>query len=257
MKKIIFILALIATSLSSYSQNVIHGEYFIDAETGFGNGTPFTISLPDSDITQSYNIPYGSFPSPGYHYIFIRTLDVNGNWSITKRKLVEADENNGLLSVINIEYFFDVDNGFGSNNSTQLVASTDSTWTFNIPYNQIPATWTTNDTLFLRVQDSIRSNWSITTMIDSLNFTMVGIDELIQLTGVAVFPNPFSDELNLILEKSDMVDVKLYNISGELIFGKSIYQSAKFDTKFLSTGVYLLYVSSKNGKTYSTKILKE
>ena len=257
MKKIILALVFIISSISGYSQNIIHGEYFIDAETGFGNGTLFTISLPDSDITQSFNIPYGSFPSPGYHYIFIRTLDANGNWSITKRKLVEADENIGLLNVINIEYFFDVDNGFSNNNSTQLVASTDSTWTFNIPYNQLPVTWTPNDTLFLRVQDSIRGNWSITTMIDSLNLTMVGIDELTQLSGVSVYPNPFSDELNLILKHTDVVNVKLYNVSGELIFDKSINQSAKFDTKILSSGTYLIYVKSSNGKAYSTKILKE
>ncbi|TDD94945.1 T9SS type A sorting domain-containing protein [Flavobacterium cellulosilyticum] len=257
MKKIIFVLAFIASSIFAYSQNVIRGEYFIDAETGFGNGIPFAIAVPDTDITQTLNIPYSNFSTPGYHYVFIRILDANGNWSITKRKLVEADEKISALNLINIEYFFGVDNGFGINNAMQLVPSSDSTWTFNIPFNQIPSTWTTNDKLFLRVQDSTGGKWSITTRVDTSNLSTVGIDELTKLSGVTVYPNPFFDELNLILKNVDVANVKLYTIEGKLLFDKTINQTASIDTKFLSSGLYVLRVISKDKKIFSIKIVKK
>src|ERR1035438_5583852 len=91
MKKAILCFVFIIFMINAYSQNVIQGEYFIDSDPGFGSATPFTISPQDTDITQAFTIPDSAFPNPGYHCVYFRTLDANGNWSITGRRIVEAD----------------------------------------------------------------------------------------------------------------------------------------------------------------------
>jgi hypothetical protein len=256
MKKIIFCFAFIAATLIARSQNIIHGEYFIDSEPGFGNATPFIIT-PDSDITQAISIPYSAFPNPGYHFVFMRTLDANGNWSLTARRRVEVDENINSLSVIKVEYFFDVDNGFGNNSFMMVTPSTDSTWNFDIPYNQLPLTWTPNDTLFLRVQDSIKTNWSITTMIDSLNFTMVGINELTEVSGLSVYPTPFSNELTVSVKDNEKVRIALLNEAGQVISEKMIERSAKINTEHYVAGVYTIWMWDKKHKCYGSRIIKQ
>lgn len=256
MKKIIVLFAFIAIVINASSQNVIRGEYFIDADPGFGSATPFVISLPDSDITQAINIPYSAFPAPGYHYVYIRTMDANGSWNLTAKRIVEADDNPYSLNVIKVEYFFDVDNGFESNAFKQVTASGDSTWNFNIPFNQLPLTWTLNDTLFLRVQDSAGTSWSLTTMIDSLNFTMVGINELTEATGVIIYPNPFVNEIMVSEKNNQKMRLALYSESGQLIFDKVIKHPTKINTELLAPGAYIIFVRTDDQKIYRSVVIK-
>jgi len=161
---------LVQVGENTANNNIIHGEYFIDADYGFGNGTPFFISASSEDVIQSFNIPYSAFPNPGYHFVFFRTKDDSGKWSITTRRLVQVDDNLGEVHVINAEYFFDTDNGFGGNASISLTASVDSTWQFYIPSNQLPQVpnWSfESDTLFIRAKENERNGWSLTTMVET------------------------------------------------------------------------------------------
>ncbi len=62
--------------------------------------------------------------------------------------------------MINGEYFFRIDNGFGNCSSiTFTTPAADGSFSFNIPISQIPAG---ADTLFVRVRDDIENRWSIT-----------------------------------------------------------------------------------------------
>jgi hypothetical protein len=67
------------------SQNNIEGgEYFFDTDPGFGNGTAIPYSgSPGTDLPDfSFGANIG-FLSNGAHYLFIRTREVNGKWSLT------------------------------------------------------------------------------------------------------------------------------------------------------------------------------
>ena len=256
MKNPFIFFALALTAINAFSQNIIKGEYFIDSDPGFGSATEFLIALPDSDLTQSIVIPYESLPGPGYHNLYTRTQDSNGNWSHTSRSFVDVAENADLAGIIKVEYFFNRDNGFGNNPFVIINASPDSTWNFNIPFDQLLSEWKTNDTLSLRVQESTKSNWSLTTLIDSLNFIMVGIKELEEISGVSVFPNPFSNEINVMLKTIDKVQLVLYNNVGQRFLDKQIKQSEVIDTKFLTPGVYIMVIYSDKQKLYATKIVK-
>jgi hypothetical protein len=256
MKKQIMLIAFAAIAINAFSQNVIRGEYFIDSDPGFGSATGFLIAIPDSDFTQAITIPYASFPGPGYHNVFLRTLDSNGSWSHTSRSFVEVDENSNLAEVIKVEYFFNKDYGFGNNSFVMIDASPDGTWNFNIPFDQLPSEWKANDTLSIRVQEGTNNNWSQTTLIDSINLILVGINELEEISGVSVFPNPFTDEINVSFKNEGNLRIVLYRDNGQLILDKQLEKSGLINSQFLTPGVYIVVIYSDNQKLYGTKIAK-
>jgi len=172
--------------LASQTQNnVVSGEYFIDQDPGFGAGSPIIVSTPDTMVLQGFTAALTGL-AEGFHKLYGRFKDTYGNWSQTFRRNIEVikDENN---QVINGEYFFRTDNGFG--NCSPVVFATpsaDGTFTFNIPAAQVPAN---ADTLFVRVRDDIDSRWSLTRLttvntalpLTLLNFTGVKQSDIVQL----------------------------------------------------------------------------
>ena len=258
MKRLIMLVASVAIAISAFSQNIIKGEYFIDSDPGFGSATGFEIAVPGSDFTQAIHIPFESFHGAGYHNLFMRTQDSNGNWSQTSRSFVEAEDRLNMPVVIKVEYFFNVDNGFGNNSSVLLDASEDKTWDFNVPFDKLPPEWKADETLFVRVQDDKFNRWSQTTFIDSIDFVMVGIDDFEANTGISIYPNPFTDELNLSL-KSDANNLRLvlYSDLGQLVFDKNVEKQESINTKLLAPGIYVLVIYADKKMIYGTKLIKQ
>jgi hypothetical protein len=64
--------------------NFYGGEYFFDTDPGFGNGTaiPFGGGLGTNVSDFSFVASINSLPN-GLHYLFIRTKELNGKWSLT------------------------------------------------------------------------------------------------------------------------------------------------------------------------------
>ena len=170
---------------SQTKNNVVSGEYFIDQDPGFGAGTAINVSARDTMVLQNFNAAVTGL-AEGFHKLYGRFRDTYGNWSQTFRRNIEVikDENN---KVINGEYFFKTDNGFG--NCSPVVFATpsaDGTFTFTIPAAQVPPN---ADTLFVRVRDDIESRWSLTrfTIVNTalpltlLNFTAVKQLDIVKL----------------------------------------------------------------------------
>lgn len=64
--------------------NFSGGEYFFDTDPGFGNGTaiPFGSGLGTNISEFSFGASLAGLPN-GLHYLFIRTKELNGKWSLT------------------------------------------------------------------------------------------------------------------------------------------------------------------------------
>lgn len=64
--------------------NFSGGEYFFDTDPGFGNGTaiPFGGGLGTNISDFSFGASLTGLPN-GLHYLFIRTKELNGKWSLT------------------------------------------------------------------------------------------------------------------------------------------------------------------------------
>lgn len=73
--------------------------------------------------------------------------------------------------------------------------------------------------------------------------------------NLEIFPNPTSNDINIVLENIDEVDV--FNVLGERMITKSFDQninSTKLSLGAFKKGTYFINIKSKNGKVYSKKI---
>jgi hypothetical protein len=172
---------------SEAKTSIVKGEYFIDTDPGFGMGMPITITSPDSILLQNFSAVATGL-SEGYHKLYGRFEDNLGRWSLTLRRNIEVFKSD-TNKVLNGEYFFKTDLGFGSCDAVSFaVPTTDGSFLINIARNTIPAD---ADTLFLRVRDDIENRWSITQILGNisgalpltlLNFIVTNQDAVAQLT---------------------------------------------------------------------------
>ncbi|RLD60088.1 MAG: hypothetical protein DRJ05_05315, partial [Bacteroidetes bacterium] len=97
---------------SSYAQQIIEAEYFIDTDPGVGNGIDIPIT-PDENIEISFSTDLPGLET-GYHTLSVRFMDENGTWTLSgiRNLYVEPEAKTG--QIIAAEYFFDTDPGVGN-----------------------------------------------------------------------------------------------------------------------------------------------
>lgn len=142
------------TSGINYITNV---EYFFDKDPGVGKATRLAVNNSSSiiDSTISFNV---SSLSNGLHTLFVRSEDENQNWSLGyNSSFIKQIGNDSMLTITKLEYFIDVDPGFGNGIPIPITAAADinDTANFIIPDNGADAR-----TLYVRAQDS-RGSWSL------------------------------------------------------------------------------------------------
>ncbi|MBE0638420.1 MAG: hypothetical protein IH598_07865, partial [Bacteroidales bacterium] len=86
---------------------ITQAEYFFNADPGFGNGTPITIT-PGKVVELNFEANATSL-SPGIHTLFVRVK--SGIWSQTHARLVGVNPDNGITRA---EYFIGEDPGLGN-----------------------------------------------------------------------------------------------------------------------------------------------
>ncbi len=98
-------------------------EYFFDSDPGYGNGDTLTVSSAAVVVDVVEGISTASL-SNGFHVLFLRAKTDGGSWGLAEPRLVYVDPSSGASPVLvdDIEYFFDVDPGYG-NGDTLTVAS--------------------------------------------------------------------------------------------------------------------------------------
>lgn len=99
-------------------RNIYAAEYFIDEDPGAGNGTAISFTSTKT-VDQNFSLTLTD-QAPGIHYLFLRTLQDDGLWSIAKRvpffvmDTVSKDAIVFNTDIIAAEYFFDKDPGPGN-----------------------------------------------------------------------------------------------------------------------------------------------
>ncbi len=158
------------------TKNVVAAEYFYDTDPGIGNAVSITV-ISGADLTQNF-ITNTSALSPGYHKLYIRTLDTDGNWSLTSRRNIEVPfpEGNGINAA---EYFIDTDPGVGNGTIINLSAqSTDSIFNFNASTAGLAPGY---HKLYIRTQD-LQGKWSLTSRRNTEiqhsngNYAVIGVE---------------------------------------------------------------------------------
>ena len=150
----------VKSTINTTNVNIVHAEYFIDYDPGFGNAItiPLTPNNPISSLTFNANV---DTIKSGLHTLYIRTRDANGNWSLTnKHSFMRVTNVSPSANVVRAEYFIDTDPGFGNavNIPISSPGTTVSSFTFSADLT------TVNNglhTLFIRTKDA-NGNWSLT-----------------------------------------------------------------------------------------------
>ena len=113
-------------------------EYFIDNDPGFGLGTLVTTGFTAAPLVNNLaiSIPITSV-SNGMHWISVRARDANNKWStVAVRPFLKETIPVTILppNLTKIEYFFDLDPGFGLGTDVPIMAATTLTdFTFTSP----------------------------------------------------------------------------------------------------------------------------
>jgi hypothetical protein len=192
-------------------------EYFFDTDPGTGNGTnvPFTPgpNIPNLD----FSINISGLPD-GFHHLYVRTKNQQGQWSLTNRRPFMKQ----VISVANplvtmAEYFFDTDPGFGMGTSVPINPNGSNViLDFTVDLSALPDGF---HHLYTRVKDS-EGLWSLASRRPFMKQSVVaGIDPLVaieyfidtdpglgQATSVPINPNTINANLDFIVDLSALPD---------------------------------------------------
>lgn len=232
--------------------NVLKGEYFLDADPSIGLGVLFEINPETTDISQAFLAQIPSNTPIGYHKLYGRVKDSYGNWSLTFRKNIQIIENENS-NIIALEYFFGSDLGFGSNTSVSVnTPEVDGTRNFYVPYPAGPYNF--NDALFVRAKES-SNKWSHTTILDELD-TSLSLLKINETNTINVFPNPVSDVLNISSTQNFIIKyIAVFDITGKIVF-ISVANNNRINLNHLKNGMYILNIKTDIG-TANYKLIKQ
>lgn len=91
---------------------------------------------------------------------------------------------------------------------------------------------------------------------DNISFSVVSGISSNKVQQLDFFPNPFNEVLNIKTD-ADIVSLTISNLAGQTI--KRIYSNGSersFDVRDLSSGTYIAALKTKDGKTFTQKIVK-
>ena len=92
--------------------NIVRMEYYFDNDPGYGNAVQVTIT-PDINTDNTFALNISGLPE-GIHKLSVRTLNIEGRWSETTSCVYYQPDLSGVKEIVNMEYYFDVDPGFGN-----------------------------------------------------------------------------------------------------------------------------------------------
>ena len=110
------------------------------------------------------------------------------------------------------------------------------------------------------VQENTDANISISEgFINPEMLTSLKIEDFGLLTGIAVYPNPTVNYVNLNFEHQNIYDISIFDINGKQLVSKRVNtNNYQLDFTHYAQSVYLVVIKNKSNKTYKTfKIIKK
>ncbi|MBK9149206.1 MAG: T9SS type A sorting domain-containing protein [Flavobacteriales bacterium] len=251
MARLLSFLVAAATAVTAASaQELQRGEYYFDVDPGFGNGTAITFTQA-AEVSLPLSLDVSAL-APGGHVLGVRMMDDAGHWGLTSRRLFMVRSMAPGGDIVRVEYFLDVDPGFGNATAMATAAAPEiNGLLLNVLTDALAAG---PHTLSVRSLSSTGA-WSLT---NSITFDVfVGIEELERL-GIAAGPNPMADELVLRRTSSGArVAVDLLDAQGRLLRSE-LWSSDRLvlSTGDLSAGSYLLLLRMEGRDPLVLKLVK-
>lgn len=119
-------------------------EYFFDSDPGYGLATKLTGINPSTTVSIT-NAVSSTGLSVGFHSLYLRPRLTSGAYGMPEQRLVYLDQSGSLNTVDTIEYFFDIDPGYGNGTKVKdfaaataiLLTDTVSTTGLSLGFHQL------------------------------------------------------------------------------------------------------------------------
>jgi type IX secretion system substrate protein len=99
---------------------------------------------------------------------------------------------------------------------------------------------------------------NVMTMSSSVHCISVSSLEIVNpIDKISIFPNPFSDKLNILNNNTKLSEIILYDITSRKLLEQKYTKSALINTTQLTKGIYLYEVRNKNGVIKKGKVVKD
>ena len=211
------------------SQDITALEYYFNTDPGFGNGTQVAVS-PDGITSTTFDLDISSLDQ-GIHYAFIRVKDENEVWSFIHKMIIQKVETlpvTTLGDIVDLEYFFDTDPGYGNGTPIAVAAGTVTSTTFNIDISGLSKG-------FHKVYFRSKNENEIWSLIYIHNVVKI-LEEPIQPSTDVVAMEYFFD-----------TDPGFGNGTSVAVTSETVTSTAfNIDISGLSTGFHKVYFRSKN-----------
>ncbi|WP_339632844.1 T9SS type A sorting domain-containing protein [Bizionia echini] len=141
----------------SNTANITEAEFFFNVDPGLGNGTIANVTDAGS-VNRSFNISTAGLPI-GTHRLFFRFKNENNEWSMYTYKTFRKSDipETNSFDIVEAEYFFDTDPGFGNGTNLDVADVTVLDENLNIPTSGLSIG---THRMFLRVKNS-NNKWSL------------------------------------------------------------------------------------------------
>jgi hypothetical protein len=229
MKSIFVLLFIWITSNYLNAQQLIQAEYFTDTDPGFGKGTG--ISFEPGEVSElSMNIPVSGLEA-GIHTLFVRVKDDNGKWSqsFARKFMVQRLPADAVPLVDRLEYFYDVDPGFGNGFPIDFQPDKELSLEFELPLVSLTPGI---HRLFLRCMNE-SGNWS-QVYTQNLLVQRIPVNLHYQLIRMEYFIDEDPGYGN--------------GTSLEILPGSELTVSADLSLEALPDGMHTLYVRAEDNK---------
>lgn len=254
MKKQLYIL--IAFFIANFAQGqvtITQAEYFWDTDPGQGNAT--AISAADGNFNSAFEKIAASginLPSVGLHKFNIRFKDNQNLWGSTFTTIVavEAAVTTEPATIIQAEYFWDTDPGYG--NGTPILAADGN---FNSAYekllsNGIPLPGSVGLHVFnIRLKDN-QGLWGSTFK------NVVNVENVLSVNDPTAsnfyfYPNPATTTVHF---NKEITQVVVLDLNGRII--KTSSDSNQVNIADLAAGTYVLKITTPDGHSFTKKMIK-
>lgn len=230
---------------------ITEAEYFINTDPGFGLASSISITNETAIDIESLAIPTTNLPE-GIHYLYVRFKDNQNRWSVPIRKPFYVATNfNNLSPIVAAEFFIDEDPGFENATNIPITSGILVDTSVDLSYQNLSEG---THFLYVRVKNE-EGKWSLAAKRE---FTVTALSsDTFQMKKTVVYPNPFSEVLNIDLEDSLTIhSLELFDSHGKKVSIPN-WENNQIQLTGLPIGIYILSVSTIDNQKFSFKVCKQ
>ncbi len=241
---------------SKDTANIVKVEYFIDNDPGLNHATNIPVTPAPNISNQAFTANDIDTLSAGTHFLYVRSLDSRGNWSLT------CDDSFDVSALpVTLLYFtakpvgqnvqlnwqtttevnsnhFDVERSADAINFTKVgavAAKGNSNTLISYAFEDVnvgSGIW------FYRLKEVDNDG--------TYKYSNVQQVQIFAASSLIIYPNPANNVIHVLFSQSTKAQLKLFNVNGQLLQQVNVENalSKDVDVSNLASGVYLLQVIS-------------